>query len=110
MLLGHDNHQQPHLGVSHGRQRVVDAGSGGGHGQQGRDGQHHPGRGRLVVQPEGHPGHTDSHEGRDVDGEDVIRQLSLELHVHREAAVYSRGSLHVALTIVQVMAGDTSGM
>ena len=61
-----------YLGVSHGGEGAVDAGGGGGHCQQGRDGEGHPGRGRLVVQPEGHPGHTDSHEGRDVDGEDVV--------------------------------------
>ena len=63
------------LGVGDGRERVVDAGGGGGHGQEGGDGQHHSGRGRLVVQPEGHPGDTDRHEGGDVDGEDVVRQL-----------------------------------
>ena len=70
------------LGVGHRGEGVVDAGRGGGHGQQGRDGQHHPGRGRLVVQPEGHPGHTDRHEGGDVDGEHVVAELPLELHVY----------------------------
>ena len=34
-----------HLGVGHGGQGVVDACRGGGHGQEGGDGQHHPGRG-----------------------------------------------------------------
>ena len=28
-----------------------------------------------MVQPEGHPGHTDRHEGGDVDGEHVVGQL-----------------------------------
>ena len=69
------------LGVGHRGEGVVDAGRGGGHGQQGRDRQHHPGRGRLVVQPEGHPGHTDRHEGRDVDCEDVVRELKIFLFV-----------------------------
>ena len=69
------------LGVGHRGEGVVDAGRGGGHGQQGRDGQHHPGRGRLVVQPEGHPGHTDRHEGGDVDCEDVVRELKIFLFV-----------------------------
>ena len=64
-----------HLGVGHRRHGGVNAGRGGGHCQQGRDGEGHSGRGRLVVQPEGHPGHADGHEGRDVDGEDVVRQL-----------------------------------
>ena len=50
-----------------------------------------------MVQPEGHPGHADSHEGRDVDGEHVVAELPLELHVHGEAGVDAGGSLHVAL-------------
>ena len=62
-----------HLGVGHRRQGAVNTGGGGGHGQQGGDGQRHPGRGGLVVQPEGHPGDTDRHEGGYVDGEDVVR-------------------------------------
>ena len=61
-----------HLGVGHRREGTVDTGGGGGHGQQGRDGQRHPGRGRLVVQPEGHPGYADRHEGWDVDSKDVV--------------------------------------
>ena len=28
-----------------------------------------------MVQPEGHPGDTDCHEGGDVDGEDVVGEL-----------------------------------
>ena len=71
-----------HLGVGHRRHRRVDARCGGGHGQQGGDGQRYPGRGGLVVQPEGHPGDTDDHEGGDVDGDDVVGDLPLELHVH----------------------------
>ena len=65
------------LSVGHRGEGVVDAGRGGGHGQQGRDGQHHPGWGRLVVQPEGHPGHADRHEGGDVDCEDVVGELEI---------------------------------
>ena len=73
-----DTNIVPHiygLGVGHGGQWVVDAGGGGGHGQQRGDGESHPGRGGLVVQPEGHPGHADRHEGRDVDGEHVVAEL-----------------------------------
>ena len=104
-----------HLGVRHWRQGAVDAGGGGGHRQQGGDGQRHPGRGRLVVQPEGHPGDADRHEGGDVDGEDVVRQLvegrclmldnpsktdlSFEHHVYREATVDPCRGLYVALEI-----------
>ena len=61
-----------YLGVSHGGEGAVDAGGGGGHGQQGRDGEGHPGWGRLVVQPEGHPGHADDHESRNINGDDVV--------------------------------------
>ena len=73
-----------YLDVGHRRHRGVDGGGGGGHGQQRGDGESHPGRGGLVVQPEGHPGHADRHEGRDVDGEHVVAELPLELHVHWE--------------------------
>ena len=31
-----------------------------------------------MVQPEGHPGHADSHEGRDVDGEHVVAELEVK--------------------------------
>ena len=34
-----------------------------------------PGGGRLVVQPEGHPGNAHDHEGRHVDGHHVVGQL-----------------------------------
>ena len=63
------------LCVGDGRQGAVDGGGGGGHSEQRGDGERHPGRGRLVVQPEGHPGHADRHEGRDVDGEHVVAEL-----------------------------------
>ena len=89
LLFRHDNHQQPHLGVSHGRQGVVDAGGGGGHGQQGRDGQHHPGRGRLVVQPEGHPGHGDRHGAGHVHRHYEERQLAGEQELDSQAGVSS---------------------
>ena len=50
-----------------------------------------------MVQPEGHPGHTDDHEGGDVDGDNVVRDLPLELHVYWEAAVHPSRCLNVAL-------------
>ena len=52
-----------------------------------------------MVQPEGHPGDTDRHECGNVDGENVVRELSLKLHIHRETTVYSCGSFDVALRI-----------
>ena len=64
-----------HLSVSNWWKRAVDAGGGGGHGQEGGDGEHHPCWGRLVVQPEGHPGDTDRHEGGDIDCEYIVGQL-----------------------------------
>ena len=77
-----DTNIVPHinsLGVGHGGQWVVDAGGGGGHGEQRGDCERHPGRGRLVVQPEGHPWDTDCHEGGDVDGEDVVGELKYDI-------------------------------
>ena len=64
------------LGVGHWGQTPLDRAHGGGHGQQGGHPQGHPGWYRLVVQPEGEPGHQHDHEARDVDGQDVERQLS----------------------------------
>ena len=55
-----------------------------------------------MVQPERHPGHTDRHEGGDVDGEDVVRQLPLELHVHGETGIYTRGSFDVTLKVFKI--------
>ena len=60
------------LGVGDGGQGVVDGGGGGGHGEQRGDGERHPGRGRLVIKPEGHPGHADDHESRNINGDDVV--------------------------------------
>ena len=62
-----------------------------------------------MVQPEGHPGDTDRHEGGDVDGEDIVRQLSLELHVDREAAVDARGGLDVTLAKFTKNISSSSG-
>ena len=41
----------------------------------------------FVIEPEWHPGDHDDHEGRDVDGDDVIGQLTLERHVDRQTTV-----------------------
>ena len=77
----HEEHADPRpdvdsLGVGDRGQGVLDAGLGGGHGQQGGHPQGHPRRHRLVVQPEGEPGDKDDHEAGDVDGQDVERKLS----------------------------------
>ena len=61
-----------YLDVGHRRHRGVDGGGCGGHGQQRGDGESHPGRSGLVVQPEGHPGHADDHECWNIDGNDVV--------------------------------------
>ena len=44
-----------------------------------------------MIQPERHPRHHDNEEGWDVDGDDVIRDLALESHVHSQAAVTACG-------------------
>ena len=58
-------------------------------GQEGGDDKGYPGWGRPVVQPEGHPRDTDSHEGWHIDGEDAVGMLSLKLHIQRQTAVHS---------------------
>ena len=40
-----------------------------------------------MVQPEGHPRGEDDDDGGEVDGEEVVGDLTLESHVHRQAAV-----------------------
>ena len=46
-----------------------------------------PGRGGLVVEPEGHPRHADNHERGHVYCDNVVGKLPLEYHVYRQAAV-----------------------
>ena len=72
LLLFTANISASHLNVGHRRHRGVNGGGGGGHGEQRGDGERHPGRGGLVVQPEGHPGHADDHERRNINGDDVV--------------------------------------
>ena len=42
-----------------------------------------------MVQPEGHPGHADDHEGGHVDGDDVVGDLPLEFQINTQAAVFA---------------------
>ena len=41
----------------------------------------------LGVNPEGEPGDNDEHTGGDVDGEHVVRELTLQRQLHQQAAV-----------------------
>jgi len=41
----------------------------------------------FVIKPEGHPRNHNDHEGRDVDGDDVVGQLTLERHVDCQTTV-----------------------
>ena len=59
----------------------------GGHGEEGRHSQRHSGRYGLGVQPEVDPGDDDEHTAGDVDGDQVVGELSLEHQVHRQTAV-----------------------
>ena len=43
----------------------------------------------MLVQPEGDPGHDDEHAARDVDGDEIVGELSLEDELHLETAVLS---------------------
>ena len=84
------------LGVGNRGERPVHPGYLGGHGQQGRHPQRHPGRHRPVVQPEGDPGDDDQHAGGNVDGEQVVRELALEDEDNLETTVFTwreRGSV-----------------
>ena len=77
------------LGVGDWGQGVLDAGLGGGHRQEGRHSQRHPGRHRLVVQPEGHPGDRHRHGARHVDGDDEEGELSGEEKFDSQTGVRS---------------------
>ena len=85
------------LGVGDGREAVLDAGLGGGHGQQGGHPQGHPGGHRLVVQPEGHPGHRHRHRARHVHRHHKERQLAHKEQLHPEAGVSPGGGDHVTI-------------
>ena len=41
----------------------------------------------FMVKPKWHPGYHDDEESWDVDGNDIVRKLTLESHVHCKAAV-----------------------
>ena len=51
----------------------------------------------LGVEPEVDPGHDDEHASGHVDSDEVVRELSLEHEVYREAAVLPGVGLHVAV-------------
>ena len=78
-----------YLGVGDRWQRVVDAGRLSGHCQQCGDTERDAGRNGVSVQPEGNPRHDDQHAARDVDGQQVIRELSLEQQVHSQAGIFT---------------------
>ena len=59
-------------------QLSVDPGSLGGHGKQGRDAEWYASWDRVLVEPEADPGDDDKHAARNVDGDQVVRKLSLE--------------------------------
>ena len=46
-----------------------------------------PGRDRVGVEPEGDPGHDDQHAAGHVDGQQVVRELTLKRQVDRQTAV-----------------------
>ena len=48
-----------------------------------------------MVQPEGHPGHADDHEGGHVDGDDVVGDLPLEFQINTQAAVFAFEIIHI---------------
>jgi len=78
-----------HLCVSDGWERVTDGGGLGRHGEQGGHTKSNPRWHGLGVNPEGEPGDNDEHTGGDVDGEHVVRELTLQRQLHQKAAVLS---------------------
>ena len=55
-----------------------------------------------MVQPEGHPGHADDHEGGHVDGDDVVGDLPLEFQINTQAAVFSFKIIHITNIIMNL--------
>ena len=89
------------LHVGHWRERLLYAGQGGGESQQSAHAQRDPGRGRLVVDPEGEPGDDDDHDAGDVHGDQEVGQLPGEHQVHLEAAVLPGGRLDIAVVLTR---------
>ena len=79
------------LHVSHWWERLLDAGEGGGESQQSAHAQGHPGRGGLVVDPEGEPGDDDDHDAGDVHGHQEVGQFPGEDQVNLETEWCTRG-------------------
>ena len=77
-----------YLSISHGGKRPINPCCLCGHGQQGGHAQGHSSRHRATVQPEGDPGHNHQHAGGHVNGQQVVRELSLENQRHFQAAVF----------------------
>ena len=87
------------LHVGHWRERLLDAGEGGGEGQEGAHAQRHPGRGGLVVDPEGEPGDEDDDDAGDVHGDQEVGQLPGEHQVHLETAVLPGSREDIAVVL-----------
>ena len=70
-----------YLCVSDRREGPVDSRRLCGHGEEGGHPQRHPGWHRAAVQPEGDPGHDDQHAGGNVDGQEVVGELTPVLYL-----------------------------
>ena len=75
------------LGIRHGRQRIVYAGSLRWHGEKCRDSQWNSSRHTFGVQPEADPGYDDQHAARGVELDHVVWELAFENEVHTKATV-----------------------
>ena len=91
--------QTGYLHVGHRGERLLYAGQGGGESQEGAHPQRHPGRGGLVVDPEGEPGDEDDDDAGDVHGDQEVGELPGEHEVHLETAVLPGGGAHVAVIL-----------
>ena len=88
-----------HLHVGHRREGLLYAGQGGGESQQCAHPQRHPGRGRLVVYPEGEPGHDHDHDAGDVHCDHEVREFPGEDKVDLETAVLPSGCLDITVVL-----------
>ena len=76
--------QRTDLGVGDWREALLGLSVLGGQSQQAGHPQRHPGRGGLVVDPEGEPGDDDDDEAGDVHGHQEVGQLPGEDQVNLE--------------------------
>ena len=64
----------------------------------------------MLVQPEGDPGDDDQHAAGDVDGDEIVGELSLEDELHLETAVLPGVGDHIAVGALVLLQGEPGQM